>query len=201
MFVYDKIPDKKITDIVNVSSSRIIKNMPKTLLEFCKAVEKDNFFYYHHTTMHIGSKTLKSFRKQIYDYLESVDAIEYSIEDPLHNACIQIPLTVTFNQSYPINEGQYLKIKDIPEIFDLKSGQIKLQPYHKIKFNQLKKIPENIAEVLRDYIKYVLKCKDKNFEELKLELATLETVGILTESLFKEISNKSDNFIAKEKQS
>jgi hypothetical protein len=150
----------------------------------------------------IGSKTVKSFREQIYNYLESIDAVEYSIEDSLHNACIPSPLAITFAHKYPINTDHIWKIKDISDLYNLQSGKIKLPPHHQAKIAQFGKIPETVAETLREYIKYVLKCKDKDFEELKLELSTLESAGILTEELLNEITNSSKTILnQKEKQS
>ena len=48
--------------------------------------------------------------------------------------------------------------------------------------------------ILRDYVKYVLKCPDKNQAELLIELNALAKAGVLDDEFFKEASLDVVNF-------
>ena len=188
MFIYENIPDVKITDIIHNIRPIYYSRMPQTLREFCKAVDADPNFYANHSHIYIGSVALRRMHDQIYGYLERHAAVEYSIEDELANACISKPLGITFWAQGKSAYGNSCKIKDIAELYQLSSGKLWLPPHHQAKVTELGKVPETVAVILRDYIRYVLKCKDKDFDELQKELITLSNAGVLTVDYYNLIS-------------
>lgn len=187
MFIYEKIPDIKLTDIVKNVQTRIFNRMPKTLKEFCEGVEADGKFYPHHTNLWPGSKTVQSFHRQIYNYLETLGAVKYSINDTLLNANIDTPLAITYRGRVTPNADGLWRVKDIPVLYDLSSGKLRLPPHHQAKITEYGKVPETVAGMLRDYVRYVLKCEDKNPDELQRELITLASAGILTVDFYNQV--------------
>lgn len=188
MFDYSKIPDVKLTDIVTKVDKRLFLKMPKTLKEFCEAVDADDAFYPHHTNICMDSKTVRSFYSQIYKYLESLGAVSYSINDGITNACIVTPLAITYYARFKDSFNRVWKIKDIPELYKLGEGSLWLPPHHQASVTMRGKVPERVTMILRDYVKYVLKCPDKNQAELLIELNALAKAGVLDDEFFKEVS-------------
>lgn len=187
MFDYSKIPDVKLTDIVTKVDKRIFKRMPETLKEFCEAVDADSSFYPHHTNICMDSKTVRSFHSQIYKFLESLDAVTYSIEDGITNACIVTPLAITYYGRFKDGFNKVWKIKDIPELYRLGEGSLWLPPHHQASVTMRGKVPERVTMILRDYVKHVLKCPDKNYDELMIELGALARAGVLTDEFLHEV--------------
>ncbi len=190
MFNYKNIPNIKLTEIVKDVNPKIFTRMPVYLVDFCKGVEADDFFYGSHSSFYIGSKTLSKFHKQIFTFLESLDAVEFSINDSLSNACIPSPLGITYmgRTDIPKSSGSW-KINDIPLLYKLHTGELWLPPHHQAKITQNGKVPESVAVILRGYVEYVLKCKDKPLNELETELSALADAGVLTEEFLSQISS------------
>lgn len=194
MFDYSKIPDIELEDIVSDVNKKIFKRMPKTLAEFCRGVESDERFYSHHSSFGTYTKTLQKFHKQVYNYLEALGAVEYSIEDSLQNACINSPLGITYIGRFEKGLDESWKIKDIPMLYRFELGRLWLPPHHEAKVTQNGKVPESVAEILRGYIAYTIKCKDKNFDELQKELIILANAGVIDTKFYDKIAaemNKS----------
>ena len=190
MFDYSKIPEVALEDIVQDVNKKIFKRMPKTLAEFCRGVESDEMFYSHHSNFGTYTKTLQSFHKQIYGFLECLDAVEYSIEDSLHNACINSPLGITYIGRFEKNLGESWKIKDIPKLYRFELGRLWLPPHQEAKVTQKGKVPESVAEILRKYISYVIKCKDKDFDELQKELIILANAGVIDIKFYDKVASE-----------
>ena len=194
MFDFEKIPNIDLTDIVSGVNRKIFARMPKTLREFCEGVEADEKFYSHHSNFHVGTTTLKKFHNQIYAYLESLGAVEYSIEDSLSNACIESPLAITYMDRYKKPLDKSWKIKDIPDLYKFYTGKLWLPPHHEAKITQFGKVPESVAVILRGYVKYVLKCKDKDFDELQKELIILANAGVIDVEFYNEVAKEMNGF-------
>ncbi len=190
MFDYSKIPDIELEDIAQDVNKKIFKRMPKKLVEFCRGVESDDKFYSHHTNFGTYTKTLQSFHKQIYDYLEALGAVEYTIETSLQNACINSPLGITYIGRFQKGIDDTWKIKDIPMLYRFELGRLWLPAHHEAKVTQYGKVPESVAEILRGYIKYALKCGDKNFDELQKELIILENAGVINENFYEKVETE-----------
>jgi len=168
------------------------------LIDFCKGVESNYFFYGSHSSFYIGSKTLSKFHKQIYAFLDSLDAVEYSINDSLSNACIPNPLGITYMGRTDISKSSCSwKIKDIPILYKLNTGALWLPPHHQAKITQNGKVPESVAVILRGYVEYVLKCNDKQLNEIETELSTLANAGVLTEEFLSQISSSAKHSTTK----
>ncbi len=199
MFNYSKIPDIMLEDIVDGVNKKIFKRMPKTLIDFCKGVESDEVFYSHHSSYGTYTKTLQKFHKQIYDYLDALDAVEYSVEDSLQNACINSPLAITYVGRFKKGLNESWKIKDIPILYRFELGRLWLPPHHEAKITQNGKVPESVAEILRGYIAYAIKCKDKDFDELQRELIILANAGVIDTNFYDKIAEEI-NKTAEQKQ-
>lgn len=187
MFDYSKIPDVNITDIVTRVDKQIFKNMPKTLKDFCMTVDADPNFYHNHTNICMDSKTVRSFHSQIYRFLEKHDAVSYSIDDGLANACIVTPLAITYYGRYKDTLSKIWKVKDIAELYKLHEGSLWLPPHHQASVTMRGKVPSRVVMILQDYVKHVLKCADKNQGELLIELNALAKAGVLTNEFLQEV--------------
>ena len=190
MFDYSKIPDIALEDIVTDVNKKIFKRMPKTLADFCRGVESDEMFYSHHSSFGTYTITLQKFHKQIYNYLECLEAVEYSVEDSLHNACINSPLGITYIGRFEKKLGESWKIGDIPKLYRFELGRLWLPPHQEAKVTQNGKVPESVAEILRSYVAYVIKCKDKDFEELQKELIILANAGVIDAKFYDQIAGE-----------
>lgn len=190
MFDYSKIPDIELEDIAQDVNKKIFKRMPKKLVEFCRGVESDDKFYSHHTNFGTYTKTLQSFHKQIYNYLEALGAVEYTIETSLQNACINSPLGITYIGRFQKGIDDTWKIKDIPMLYRFELGRLWLPAHHEAKVTQYGKVPESVAEILRGYIKYALKCGDKDFDELQKELIILANAGVIDTKFYDQIAGE-----------
>lgn len=199
MFDYSKIPDIELEDIVTDVNKKIFKRMPKTLAEFCSGVESDEMFYSHHTSFGTYTRTLQNFHKQIYNFLECLGAVEYSIEDSLHNACINSPLGITYIGRFDKKLGESWKIKDISKLYRFELGRLWLPPHQEAKVTQNGRVPESVAEILRKYIAYVIKCKDKDFDELQKELIILANAGVIDTKFYDKVASEI-NKTAEQKQ-
>ena len=54
-----------------------------------------------------------------------------------------------------------------------------------------------MAVILRSYVKYVLKGKDKDFDELQKELIVLANAGVIDVEFYNEVANDMNKFINK----
>lgn len=171
--------------------------MPQTLKEFCEGVDNDGKFYINHTNLWPGSKTVRSFHKQIYTFLETMGAVKYSVNDTLLNANIDTPLAITYRGWVKPNPDGLWRVKDIPILYNLSSGQVRLPPHHQAKITEYGKIPETVAGMLRSYVRYVLKCEDKDPNELQRELITLAGAGVLTVEFYNQIEHEMKQYRAR----
>lgn len=187
MFIYDKIPSTTLEKVAPKTPIKVFKRMPQNLADFCNSIETDDYFWGHHSNLHISTKTIRDFYAEILSFLEANDAIEYSIFDTLQMAGIPAPLAITFSGRYEHNLKPNFNVDDLSNLFMLKTGKLWLAPHHQTRFESTGKVPEVVASILRDYVKYILKCKDKNFEELQTELTVLENAKIIDETLYNEI--------------
>lgn len=190
MFIYENIPDTTISKVVKGISPSVYSKMPTKLIDFCKALEIENSFYFHHTKLYIGTKTIRDFHNQILTFLESHNAIKYSIEDTLQMACIQKPLAITYYDNHEELLNQTLRVKDISTLYHLASGNLWLPSHHVAAVTLHGHIPETVAVILRDYISYALKCEDKDYGELLRELITLANNKVIDEKFFDKLSKE-----------
>ena len=183
MFIYDKIPDIEISEIVKGIKPELYARFPKKLSDFCRGLESDPDFLFKHTRYHKGTKQYKNFYGQVLEYLELVGGVRYSMEDSLEVSCIQRPLAITH---YGKNRPPYqpLKVKDIADIYELDSGKIWLPPHHVGAMTRLGKIPDTVGIILHEYIEYASKCVDKNQLELQKELKTLLDYKVISSAEF-----------------
>lgn len=191
MFIFEKIPNVKIASIVNGIPNNVLQRMPETLPEFCQGLQENPYFYSHHTNIWIGSKTVQKFHSQIMKYLESAEAVKYSVEDSLNAACIESPLGITYMSHPNKTLKPPFKVKDISALYDLTSDKLRLPTHHVAYVTKTGKVPESVAVILRKYIAYALKCEDKDFNELQKELELLTNSKVLTEEFYAELSGET----------
>lgn len=191
MFIYKNIPHINISNVAPNTNPKVFAHMPDTLTDFCKSLESDDKFFYNHTHFPISSKTIRKFFEQIQNFLDKHNAIQYSIDDTLQMACIQNPLGITFEGKYVPNENTSLKVRDISYLYQLNTGSLWLPSFHQTFFNIHGKVPETVCVILRDYVKYVLRCEDKNPDELQIELSALTNAGVIDIHFLEQTFNQT----------
>lgn len=192
MFIYENIPDIKLSEIVDKKCRKIYEKLPEKIFDVCKGIENDKNFYANHTRYSIGSsKVISDMHKQMLSFLESHNAIKYSINDTLLMAGIKRPLAITYYDNHEELLNQTLRVKDISTLYHLASGILWLPPHHVAAATLHGHIPETVAEILRDYIAYALKCEDKDYDELLRELITLANNKVIDDKFFVKLSKKT----------
>ncbi|MBQ9791521.1 MAG: hypothetical protein IJW28_02940 [Clostridia bacterium] len=182
MFIYDRIPDENIQDVIKIKGqkSSFYDNMPTKVIDVCKGLESEKYFYSDHTKSYIGTNGVRKFARSLYKYLDCHNAIKYSVNDSLQMACIG-GLRGIDHSRYPKNEDGVWKVKDVAPYYSLASGKIHIPMLQQQSFMSSKGyVPSTVAEVLQDYAYYAVKCDDKDKKELLKELETLLSYQVIT---------------------
>ena len=191
MFIYDNIPDIKLSEVVDKKCKKIYEKLPQKLIDVCQGLENDKNFYSNRTRYSLGSsKVISDMHKQILLFLESHNAIKYSINDSLLMAGIKKPLAITFYNNHEELLNQPLRVKDISTLYHLASGNLWLPPHHVAAMTLHGHIPETVAEILRDYIEYVFKCEDKDFGDLLREIITLANNKVIDDNFYAKLTKE-----------
>lgn len=192
MFIHENIPDVTLSEIVKKVPPKFYKRMPQKLSDFCLELEQKPSFYFNYSNISIDTVIAQRFHNQILEFLETQNAIKYSINDTLQMAGIPNPLAITYYKP-GFDRKKPLVVNDFSILYDLPSGKLWLPPHHVAKVTQFGRVPETVCKLLRHYVRYALKCEDKDFETLQAELNTLANYGVLDESFFNELNQPQPN--------
>lgn len=184
MFIYDKIPDENIQDVIKIKGqkSAFYTNMPPKVKDVCQGLEQEKYFYSTHTKSYIGTNGVRKFARALYQYLEGHDAIRYSVNDSLQMACIGGLRGIdNYNSRYPKSEDGIRRVKDVGPYYSLASGKIHIPMIQQQAFMSSKGyVPSTVAEVLQDYAYYAVKCEDMDKKVLLKELETLLSYQVIS---------------------
>ena len=196
MFLYDKIPDANIQDVIKIKGlpQAFFKDMPKTVKDVCKELENEEYFYSKYAHSLIGNNGVRKFARSLYKYLECYNAIKYSVNDTIQMAAVGTPRLAEVGK-YPadVKDGVW-RIKNIGPFYNLASGKIHIPMSHQQAFLSTKGyVPSTVATILRDYAYYAVKCEDKDRKLLLKELETLLSYQVITTPEYIEYMTKLQN--------
>lgn len=196
MFIYDKMPDAKIKDVIKIKGlpSAFFEDMPSTVKDVCKALENEEHFYSKYAHSLIGNSGVRKFGRSLYKYLECYNAIDYSVNDTIQMATVGTPRLPDVDK-YPnsVKDGVW-RIKDIGPYYNLASGKIHIPKSHQQAFLTTKGyVPSTVATILKDYAYYAVKCEDKDRKLLLKELETLLSYQVITTPEYIEYMTKLQN--------